>query len=95
MSDQEENNNEEAGLLTKRDFAVALQALAETHNRYLEAYQSERSVNDYSKEEMQHAIENTHMTFLKFQAILMSTIPEEPADDVDTDAPTLTMESNT
>ena len=92
MSDQEQNNDEEAGLLTKRDFAVALQALAETHNRYLEAFQDEESVNDYSREEMQHAIENTHMTFLKFEAILASTIPSEPESEIDIDDDTDTVE---
>ena len=77
MSDQEENNNEESGLLTKRDFMVALQALAETHNRYLEAFNAEETLNEYSKEEMEHAIRNTHLTFMKFQAILTSTVPAE------------------
>mgnify|MGYP001250303149 CR=1 FL=1 len=92
MSDQEQNNDEETGLLTKRDFMVACQALAETHNRYLEAYQAEETMNEYTREEMQHAIENTHLTFLKFQAILAATIPQQPAEDVDVESPTLTME---
>ena len=94
MSDQEENNNEESGLLTKRDFMVACQALAETHNRYLEAFKTEEALNEYSREEMEHAIRNTHMTFMKFQAILAATVPtEEPNLDVDPEGETQSVEA--
>ena len=78
----EENDNTPAGLLTKRDFMVACQALAETHNRYLDAFNNGDALNEYSSEEMEYAIQNTHATFVKFQAILMATVPEEEASDV-------------
>ena len=83
MSDNnQEAQTEDAGLLTKRDFMVACQALAETHNRYLEAFQAEEELNDYSREEMEFAIQNTHVTFMKFQAILEASEP--PSGDGDT-----------
>ena len=85
---QSEAEANAAGLLTKRDFMVACQALAETHNRYLESFQAEEELDDYSREEMEHAIQNTHMTFMKFQAILESTEPAEDGEIVEEDAPT-------
>ena len=95
MSDQDENQNQDAGFLTKRDFMVACQALAETHNKYLEAYKTDENLNEYSKDEMEHAIQNTHATFVKFQAILASTIPIEPTDEADVEDDTLPMETKT
>ena len=85
---QSEAEANAAGLLTKRDFMVACQALAETHNRYLESFQAEEELDDYSREEMEHAIQNTHMTFMKFQAILESTEPPVEEADADEDAQT-------
>ncbi|MBU98386.1 MAG: hypothetical protein CL429_04760 [Acidimicrobiaceae bacterium] len=82
MSEQnQEVQTEEAGLLTKRDFMVACQALAETHNRYLEAFQAEEEIDNYSRDEMEHAIQNTHVTFMKFQAILEASEPQQPTVD--------------
>ncbi len=86
MNEQnQEVQTEEAGLLTKRDFMVACQALAETHNRYLEAFQAEEEINDYSRDEMEFAIQNTHVTFMKFQAILEASDPQDPNADALTD----------
>jgi hypothetical protein len=85
---QSEEEANAAGLLTKRDFMVACQALAETHNRYLESFQAEEELDDYSREEMEHAIQNTHMTFMKFQAILEATEPPAEAGEIAEDAPT-------
>ena len=91
MNEQtQEAQTEDAGLLTKRDFMVACQALAETHNRYLEAFQAEDDIGDYSRDEMEHAIQNTHVTFMKFQAILEASDPSliEEEAEVDADADT-------
>ena len=80
MSEETGGSTENQELLTRGDFIVACQALAETHNRYLEAYQAEESINDYTRDEMEHAIQNTHATFLKFQAVLIASNPPQPEE---------------